>query len=272
VVRLFTPWGLEWWLHIRYLRKLERARFEKQRQITPAADPQVDDAIRFLVNRGLDEETVRFGSMPAVSLTFMASIVGPRLPRDRPVRALHIGNFVGLSLCYLTALVHDQNPHSVVVSVDPDTTHRGVVSPKSHVLALLHDYGLLANSLIIDGYSLEQTFGEVGAPDEADLSRGLACEGVLASLAALEPEPFDVVLIDGNHDRAYLEREFTTLRRLVAGGSILVFDDVVDWEWHGVRGVFERVLEEHGCAELGRDGRLGILEIARARTDRPDAV
>jgi hypothetical protein len=265
VVRLLTPWGLEWWLHILSLRKLERARDEHQRKITPASDPQLDDAIRFLVARGLDEETVRFGSMPAISLTFMSRVIGPRLPRDRPVRALHVGNFVGVSLCYLTSLVRDQNPASVVLSVDPNTVHRGVGSPQSHVLALLNHYGLLSNSLIIPGYTLEQSFGELGAPDESDLSRGLACVDVLGSLPALRLAPFDLVLLDGNHDRAYLEREFVALRQLVAGGSIVVFDDVVAWEWDGVREVFQRVLGEDHCTDLGRDGRLGILEVGTAQ-------
>ncbi len=182
----------------------------------------------------------------------MSKILAPRLPGDRPIRALHVGNFVGVSLCFFTSLVRARHPRSVVVSVDPNTEVRGVDSPQSHVLALLDHYGLLANSLIIPGYTLEQTFGEPGAPDETDLSKGLACENVLASLDTLQMDPFDVALIDGNHDLEYLEREFVAVRQLLAGGSIVVFDDIVDWE--GVREVFERALADQRCTDLGQDG------------------
>ena len=245
--------------------RLDRARAENRRRITPDPDPQAEDAIRFLVARGLDEKTVRYGSIPDTSLTFMARVVAPRLPRDRPVRALHVGNFVGVSLCYFTALIRRQHRGSVVVSVDPGTMHRGVASPQSHVLSLLHQYGLLSNSLIIPGYTLEQTFGEVGAPDESDLSHGLACVDVLASLAALHPDPFDLVLLDGNHDRVHLEREFVALREHLADGSIVVFDDID--EWVGVTELFQRVLQQGRCTDLGNDGRLGILEIGPKSID-----
>ena len=259
VVRLITPWALEWWLHIRKLQRFERKRREEERRITPVPDPRVEDAIGFLLDRGLDEAAVRAGSITAHSLTFFSEIVAPLLPRERPVRALHIGNFVGVSLSFVTWLVRKQDARSVVVSIDPNATHRGIASPQNHVLALLARYGLLSNSLIIPGYTLEDTALEPGPLDQSGGCHPLACVGVLATLDALRPKPFDLVLIDGNHDLDYVKREYAALQKLVAPGSILVFDDVADWE--GVKEVFQRVLETEHCRELGRDARLGIIAI-----------
>jgi len=218
----------------------------------------MEDAIAFLVGRGLDEEMVRAGSIPGESLEFMSAIVGPRLPAGRPVRALHIGNFVGLSLWHLTGLVRDRDPRSVVVSVDPNTTHRGIPTPQEHAFALLDRDGLLSHSIVIPGYTLEQTLGEPGALEHPDLSQGGACTEVLASLATLGLHHMDLVLIDGNHDLKYLEREFEALRQLLTVGSIVVLDDVVEWD--GVRELFERVLADEHFSDLGHDGRLGVVQ------------
>jgi hypothetical protein len=242
---------------MRAMKQLARVREAQRRQVTPTPDPSVENAIRFLVARGLDESDVRFGSIPATSLTFMARTVAPHLPSGRPVRALHIGNFVGVSLCFLTAFLWRHDEGSVVLSIDPNVPHRGVSQPQGHVLALLQHHGLLANSLIVPGYTLEQSFGDPGAPDAANLSRSAACVNVLKNLATLGAESFDLVLIDGNHE--HVERELNELRRLIAPGSIVVLDDIDDWQ--GVREALEGALAHGRSRELGSDGRLAVLQL-----------
>ncbi len=262
-VRLVTPWGIEWLLFVRGHRKAVR-RFEANRvQKASPAGTRVEDAVGFLLGRGLDEHQVREGSMPEDSLDYVARLVSDRLPSDRPVRALHVGNFVGVSLCYFSWLVRERHPASVVVSVDPNLTHRGVEDPQAHVFALLHHCGLLGNNLIIPGYTLEQPIGgQTAETIEAAYVEGLACENVLAGLERLCGRRFDLVLLDGNHEEAHLAREFAALRGLLAEHSIVVFDDITEWD--GVVEVFRRALGDDSFVELGGDGRVGILQVATA--------
>jgi len=132
------------------------------------------------------------------------------------VRALHVGNFVGVSLCHLSWLARERHPDSTVVSIDPNIAHREIEDPQAHVVALLHHFGLLANNLIIPGYTLEQTAGEATTGNiEADHLAGLACENVLAALEHLCGPRFDLVLLDGNHEQSYLAREFAALGGLL---------------------------------------------------------
>jgi len=63
----------------------------------------------------------------------------------RPQIALHIGNFVGISLAYLTCFLAEQHCDSLVVGVDPDVPHRGIRHPQEHVAALLTACGLENN-------------------------------------------------------------------------------------------------------------------------------
>lgn len=223
---------------------------------TPPQKTRVGESIRFLVGRGLDEHDVREGSIPEASLNYLADKVLDRLRTDRPVRALHVGNFVGVSLCYVSWLVSERHPDSLVVSVDPNARHRGVEDPQSHALALLDHFGLLSRNLIITGYTLERS---EEATTEADYSGRVAPENVLAGLHELVGARFDLVLIDGAHDESYLRREVAVLRRLLADHGILVFDDVRDWS--GVAEVFRQTAQDERFAQLGEDGRLGILQL-----------
>lgn len=196
--------------------------------------------------------------MPEASFRFMAELVGEYLPRNHPVRALHIGNFVGLSLCYLSWLVRDRHPCSVVVSIDPNTPHRGIEGPQKHVFALLHRFGLLDTNLVIPGYSVNRTGGERQAASEDDVAREFGCENVLSSLARLCGPRFDLVVIDGNHEESYLAQEVAALRDVLADGGLLVFDDIS--EWQGVTRVFEDVLRDGGFVRVGDDGRVGVIQ------------
>lgn len=257
-IRIVTPWGLEWLL---WKRSIERAR---RRVLTarapraprsPDADP-VEDSIRFLVERGLDAAQVREGSIPAGSLRYLRQQVSDRLPSGRPVCALHVGNFVGVSLSYLTWLVTQRHPESLVVSIDPNIPHRQVDDPQSHLFALLEHLGMLSHNLVITGYTLERSDESLS---QEDYGRAAASENVLSSLHSVTGSSFDLVLMDGNHDEGYLSRELAVVRRLLASNGILVLDDVVDWP--GVAAVFKRATADQRFEKLGDDGRVGILQL-----------
>ncbi len=185
-----------------------------------------DEALGVLAARGVPEFHVRGGSMPEASLRFCADLVRRELGGlGRPVRGLHVGNFVGVSLACFTDALREVHPDSVMVSIDPNLTHRGVRDPQQHVLALLDHFGLAASSLVVPAFSLERNLGD----DVASAEQPAGVEA-LASLARLGVG-FDVAVIDGNHDAAY----------------------------PAVVALFERVAGDRTYEPLGRDGRAGVL-------------
>jgi len=251
VVDLATPWAVHW-LRDAARKRRALARIEAERRPrAPSGDQRYEEAVRFLLDRGLDEREVREGSMPEKSLDYVAGVLAERLAGDRPVRALHVGNFVGVSLCCLCWLLRERHPDSVVVSVDPNIPHRGIDDPQQHVLALLDHFGLLDMNVVVPGYTVGSS------PLE-----GIACERVLASLARISPRSFDVVLLDGDHDEGYLERELADVRELLADQGVVVFDDVNERTFAGVVRVFERAAAADQFFELGQDGRVGIVQVA----------
>jgi len=251
VVDLATPWGFHWLRDsARKRRALARIEAERRTQ-APSGDQRYEQAVRFLLGRGLDEREVREGSMPEESLDYVAGVLAERLPGDQPVRALHVGNFVGVSLCCLCWSLRERHRDSVVVSIDPNIPHRGIVDPQQHAFALLDHFGLLDMNVVVQGYTVGSS------PLE-----GTACEHVLASLGRVAPRSFDVVLLDGDHDEAYLERELSAVRELLTDEGVIVFDDVNERTFAGVVRVFERAAAEDRFSELGQDGRVGIVQVA----------
>lgn len=223
----------------------------------------IELAVAFLSARGLEETQVREGSMPQDALDFAAGILREHLPSGRPIRALQVGNFVGVSLAHVSATLRDLDPASVVMSVDPNITHRGIENPLAHLLALLGHFDLLANNVIVTGYSLEQNLGD--DPTSELLSHVLgeqACERVLLNLATVAGHRFDLVLLDGNHTADYLEREMAALRGLLRPGALLVIDDVDADNWNGVVEVYDRATAAgQSFEEVGRQGRVGVLRL-----------
>lgn len=74
------------------------------------------------------------------------------------------------------------------------------------------------------------------------------------------------MLLDGNHEEIYLTRELATLRGLFAENSIVVFDDITEWE--GVVEVFRQALQDDSFAEVGQDGRVWIPQVLTASHGR----
>ncbi len=241
---------------------MRRAAASAQR--TRASSYSLAEAVRFLATQGVPEDIVRGGSMPETSLEFAGAVLRERLPRHRPVSALHVGTFVGLSLTYSTALLREHHPESVVVSVDPNIRHRGVDDPQHHVMSLLGHFGLLPNSLVITGYTLEQWIGDDPVGELADhWIRERACEHVLDNLSRLCGRRFDAILLDGNDDGVYLARELVLVRELLASSGLVIVDDVVAGIWDEIVSVFEQIVQDANqpFVRLGQDGRIGVLQL-----------
>ena len=221
-----------------------------------AAAFSYEDAVSFLVGQGVDEQAVRIGSIPAPSIRLVAENVERHLPR-RPLRVLHIGNYVGLSLAALSEVATRHHPQSTVVSIDPNLSPLGVEHPQDRVVALLSHFGFQRSNVVICGYSLEKAdvetaVGGFGAARPAG-------EQTLDSLERLGA-CFDLVLIDGNHDSGYLRRELEGLLRLTEAGALLVVDDV-SHVYKDVRRLFKDVAVDRAwpLEQVARDERVGIL-------------
>ena len=273
-VRFWAPFGLVhlyWKRHevsdgeevVQRVEARERARAAMQARARGSGAPPFtyDDALGFLDALGRDPEQTRIGSMPRASLELVRAQLA-QLDGSRPLLALHVGNFLGVSLAYLAAALTERHPGSKVVSIDPNLTHRGVPRTMDTVLALLMHFGLEDRVAILTGYSLEKNLsnqGEVlaGYDPVEHWASERACTQQLAVLGALAPGRFDLCLMDGNHDAAYLRRELEEVHHLLRPGGLLVLDDVSSG-WPEIQAVF-RELGADRFRTLAADGRVGVL-------------
>lgn len=224
-----------------------------------------EDAVDFLVGRGLEEYQVRAGSVSLDALDAIADVLRDRLPAG-PIVAVHVGNFVGLSLCYFTAMLRSRDPASMVVSIDPGLAHRGVEQPDRHVLDLLARYGLDDRSVVLKAFSLESNVGDdrnvyAGTVEDviAEYDRRAATENALPALEQLAAGRFDLALLDGNHVGDYLRRELESVGRLLRPGGVVVVDDIDPAGWGELRDAFDDA-RGNGVFETVVDhGRLGVL-------------
>ena len=253
--------------------RLGRASIEARHRVSGASLSHAA-MVDFLVARGLPRDQVTEGSVPAATLEFLGGFLEERCSGDRPVRGLHIGNFVGVSLAWFAGLAARIHPASVVVAVDPNIPHRGVVHPQDHVSALLEEAGLSDRVLLVCGFSRAKNVGDDGrnylenyrlldaTEAVARVENEHAPHGVLDNMATLAVGGFDFVLIDGNHEAAYVAGELSALRSLLKPGSLVFLDDVSEG-WPMLKQLFEDSAGR-GFRAVASDGRAGVLECVSA--------
>lgn len=237
---------------------------------TPAADRALidgenrDEVVAFLESRQIPLHHILEGSVPEASLAFLRQQIQNLPISDEIPIGLHIGNFVGVSLAFLTAALRRIHPEALVIAVDPNLRHRDVAEPQNHVAALLRACGLQHNVLMVAGYSGAKSISNDGVTfgdyDPAQsFQNEAACEASIANLRKLFSRRCLIALIDGNHEANYLEREITEIMPLMRSGGLLVFDDV-DEHWAEIRELFARV-RDFGLEPLAANGRLGIAQV-----------
>lgn len=219
--------------------------------------------IGFHIARGLPRAHVTEGSIPVGSLNYIRETLASS-GFAGPVHGLHIGNYVGVSLAYVTQVLIDIHPQSRVFAIDPNIPHRGTSDPQSHVAALLTACGLTNSVVILAGFSGCKSVSNDGVIFDgydplANNASEVAVEEVLRSLGTVLQGKFRFALIDGNHEAEYLRNEINRLKPLLAEDAIVVLDDV-DEAWVEIKRVFEEVRDEDFC-HVGTDGRVGILQL-----------
>lgn len=218
-----------------------------------------EDALDFLSSLGVDREQITSGSVPKSSLDFCCRAIQAHLDA-RPLCGLHVGNFVGISLCHVTDFIHHIDKNSTIVSIDPNLPHRGVSHPVEIVVRCLTRYGLQRNSLVLTGYSLEKSISNDGTPffgydPGSEFASECSAEDQLGQLLRLLPERFDFAFIDGNHDSTYLAREIDAISGLLKTNGLLILDDI---NWGALGSIF-RSIDKEKFQTLGDDGRVGVL-------------
>ncbi|MFC4668236.1 class I SAM-dependent methyltransferase [Seohaeicola nanhaiensis] len=240
-------------------------RWQKRDKAFERCDYSYSDAMEFLnAARPGAVRDIREGSIPEPALKVVTRHMGD-LAADRPLKGLHIGNFVGVSLACITDAARKLHADSVVLSIDPNIPHRGIDSPQDLVTGLMARYGLLGNWMPVTGFTLDRSalygvLNDKSSPTRHASYHGFSATQVLRNLARLGTK-FDFVLIDGNHSEGYLRREVASLMGLVRPGGYLFFDDV-DENWGGVMAVFAG-LDPLTFAKVAHEGRIGVVRRRR---------
>src|SRR5262249_10407360 len=157
----------------------------------------------------------------------------------------HVGNFVGVSLAYITNSVIKRNDGSIVVAIDPNIPHRAIENPLTYVTKLLCRCGLERNVMLITGFSIERNISSDGVlcedydPEKA-FDNEFSCENVLPNMAHFFHKRFDVACLDGHHEASYLEREIAQITPLLRDGGWIILDDV-DSNWAEIKSVFNSI-------------------------------
>ncbi len=269
-VKYVMPHGL-----MQQLQRSQRRRLVAAHKAPPSGAAQripysYNAAVEFHAARGLPRADITGGSMPESTLAFCSKTLDDLIPatRDKPLVGLHVGNFLGVSLSHFVNYVRQRNEKSVVVSIDPDLTHRGIEHPQKHVIAILNHFGLQGNAMICVGYSTSKSIsndgtafmGENGSEYDpyARFESEQSCEDALSNFCALSEGKFDFAVLDGNHEGSYLQRETAVVRRLLKPNGILILDDVNE-AWAEIKAEFDN-LSSKGWRSVAADGRVGVLQ------------
>ncbi|MDD8019250.1 MAG: class I SAM-dependent methyltransferase [Bacteroidota bacterium] len=243
---------------------LRKERFETSRKYQSAAsqDFPYSALINSLVSLGVDRDQIIAGSIPEDSLLDIYDSLKTNYGNSS-ILGLHIGNFVGVSLVYLTHLCVSLNSSNHIFSIDPNVPHRGIRNPQEKTIFLINKFGLAKNISILTGFSLEKNLSNDGKdyteydplshfPDE------YSCENQLEALQKIAKANFSFVLIDGNHEKNYLMKEISLVQSLLATGGLIILDDVNEG-WKEIKDIFESA-NELNLQKIFSNNRIGILK------------
>jgi predicted O-methyltransferase YrrM len=269
ILRFILPHGI--FLQREKMQRKKRL-FERQERIkkfneniNSRLDYDYELSIQKLIDQDVSEQQIREGSIPESSLDHLFDILKERLTKLTTIKALHIGNFVGISLLYLSNALSKINSNSILISIDPNIPHRGITNPLKHVYYLLNIFGFQKSNIILTGYTLEENIIDDGGTlyfssitnnliDNQDYTTTHLLESLVKTNIY-----FDFILVDGNHDGKYLEREIKLVDKLLYKNGILVLDDINEG-WEEVKYVYKKILLNPAYKLLADDNRLGIIE------------
>lgn len=221
-----------------------------------------EESIRILVSKDLNENEIRSGSIPEKDLIFLTSGLIKYFNDHEKLSLLHIGNFVGVSLCYMTNFVRHVHEESLVVAIDPNMEHRGIINPEVYVKTLISNFQLDKNILLVDAFSLEKNLKNDGGVlyiSDTGIQIENGCSHALNNFAKIATNKFDICMIDGNHESGYLFNEINSALPLMKLGGFIVLDDILYWE--DVKIVFNKLQTEKNFRLITSNERIGIIRV-----------
>lgn len=218
-----------------------------------------------VVETGLSREQVLQGSIPELSLLEMFQVIQHQYSNSA-LLGLHIGNFVGISLVYLTRLLIELNPKTHIIAIDPNIPHRGIRNPQEKVLYLLYQYGLTKNVSLLTGFSLEKNISNDGNEYTSynplhHYNAEYSCENQLEFLKTILGSSLSFAVLDGNHDQEYLQREISIIESLLCENGLIILDDVSEG-WKEIKKTYDTA-DTFRFEKIFANGRIGILKKKR---------
>jgi predicted O-methyltransferase YrrM len=262
LIRWVLPYNIVVWLLRRRLKFLHENREKKVQKFRLKRSEKFayGEAIKFLYDQGCPP-SIEPMSVTEISLTYCASFITD-LKSDKPLLALQVGTFVGVSLAFFADLIAKIHPNSRIISIDPNIAVAGVGNPYKMAIALLNHFQLEDRCMILTGYSLEKNYMTDGYEGHkefdplAHTQQNQSCTEQLKNLTSFASNSFDFIFLDGNHEGEYLERELYLADRLLKKGGLLIIDDVFHFEQ--IRSIYQS-LATTKYEKIGEDERLGVL-------------
>ena len=217
--------------------------------------------IALLGSWGLDVEQINLGSIPTPDLEAICNFI--RINYRNPLIGVHVGNFVGVSLAYIATKLKN-NEQNVIISIDPNLTHRGISNTEEVVTKLLQALDVQDVVVRIIGYSLDKSVSNDGVAYGTDynpLQHFLtenAPEWQLKNLLKILEDRVDFIMLDGNHDSGYLREEVKICYELLHEGGVIFLDDISE-AWQGLKQVFDELSSEQIFSAQHIGTRTGVL-------------
>jgi len=126
-----------------------------------------------------------------------------------PVRILEIGSYHGANACSFVK-TYAKHPKSEIHCVDPWLDYEEYPEYKSR-----------------QPTNYSKFLGNISKLDPVDMNK-IYIHRVLSSNMKFEDEFFDIVYIDGNHERRFVVEDAITSFRMLKPGGWLIFDDMQD--------------------------------------------
>lgn len=150
----------------------------------------------------------------------------------QPTIAIHVGNYLGVSLGVLAVGLKVLDPESLVIAIDPDLTYRQSLNTEKAVTMLMRKLDVEEMVLRLTGYSMSKSINNNAQATLSNcdgsqmVAKDLAAQWQLKNLAKLIQGKVDFVLLDGNHDKHYVEEEIEISYRLLRPGGAIFLDDI----------------------------------------------
>ena len=224
------------------------------------------NSIKHLISKGLEENHVVEGSVPLSSLIEIDNLLREFSGKKFGL-GLHIGNFLGLSLnCITYSMRESYNGNYLMLSIDPDITHRNIINPSKYCNELLYLNGLEESSIVINGYSGEKNISNDGVEFDSNYNpfiqynEEFASTHVLRNLSKILEAKVNIVFIDGHHDATYVRKELLLIEPLLDKDSILIMDDVDSIAWEELNNLFIEISNSKKYEKLIHNNRIGVLK------------